>query len=269
VLASLPFGAMAEFVRVPAVRCVALPDAMPFDEAASFQVTYGTCYYALRTRGGLAPGETLLVLGASGGIGLAAVELGKALGARVVAAASSEAKCKLASAAGADAVLAYPPGPLSREDAKAFSAALRQAAGGDGVDLVIDPVGGDYAEPALRAMTWGGRYLVVGFTAGIPVMPLNLALLKSTSIIGVFWGAHMARAPETGAREMADLLALYAAGRVRPRISARFPLAQAGEAIALLARRQSTGKLVVQVRPDGASCTMPAADSQLPPERSP
>lgn len=187
VSASLPFGAMAETVVVSADRCIVIPDTMPFDEAAALQVTYGTVYYALRGRAALRPGETLLVLGAGGGIGLAAVELGKALGARVVAAASSAEKLEAATALGADVGLVYPR-EMGPSDSRAFAEAIRAACGGTGPDVVVDPVGGAYAEPAFRSIAWEGRYLVVGFAAGIPSMPLNLTLLKGAQIIGVFWG---------------------------------------------------------------------------------
>jgi NADPH:quinone reductase len=248
VCASLPFGAMAEFVAVAADRCAVIPYAMPFDEAAAFQVTYGTVYYGLTARGRLKAGETLVVLGAGGGIGLAAVEVGKALGARVVAAASSPEKLAIARECGADAVVAYPAGALDRDQAKAFSEALRIACGAAAADVVLDPVGGDRAEAALRTLGWGGRYLVVGFAAGISTVPLNLTLLKGCEITGVFWGAYMARDTLAGGAELAALIALYSDGSIRPRISARFPLERGGEAIAALASRQAMGKIVVTVR---------------------
>lgn len=248
VLASLPFGAMAETVIVPAIRVIPIPDAMPFDEAACFHVTYGTVYHALMGRAGVKPGETLLVLGAAGGIGLAAIELGKALGARVVAAASSQEKLDLARAKGADETVLYPAGGLDKAQQKALTAAFKSACGGDGADVVLDPVGGAYAEPALRAIAWEGRYLVVGFAAGIPTIPLNLTLLKGCQIIGVFWGSAIARDPVTGAKEAAALLDLYSAGKIRPEVSARYPLERGGDAIAHLAGRQALGKVVVVVR---------------------
>ncbi|MDB5454868.1 MAG: Alcohol dehydrogenase zinc-binding domain protein [Caulobacter sp.] len=247
VSASLPFGAMAEVVIVAADRCTVLPDAMPFDEAAAFQVTYGTVHHALVGRAGLRPGETLLVLGAGGGIGLAAVELGKALGARVVAAASSQDKLDAALSMGADAVVLYPRAFETVDQAKAFTEAVRAACGGEGADVVIDPVGGAYAEPAFRSIAGQGRYLVVGFAAGIPAIPLNLVLLKAAQIIGVFWGAHMARHPEAGAQDMKVLLDLYVAGRIRPRVSERYGLERGGEAIARLGSRGVSGKIVVDV----------------------
>jgi len=247
VSASLPFGAMAEVVVVPADRCTVIPDAMPFDQAAAFQVTYGTVYYALVGRGGLQQGETLLVLGAGGGIGLAAVELGKALGARVVAAASSQDKLDVALAMGADAGVVYPGSLAGAADSKAFTEAIRSACGGDGPDVVIDPIGGAYAEPAFRSVAWQARYLVVGFAAGIPSIPLNLVLLKGAQIIGVFWGAYMARSPHRGAEDMKALLDLFAEGRVNPLVSEYYSLERGGEAIARLASRSVHGKIVVEV----------------------
>jgi NADPH2:quinone reductase len=247
VSASIPFGAMAEVVIVPAERATVIPDAMPFGEAAALQVTYGTVFYALVGRASLQPGETLLVLGAGGGIGLAAVELGKALGARVVAAASSSHKLEAAIAMGADAVVQYPEKVDKVEQARAFTEAIKSACGGRGPDVVVDPVGGPYAEPALRSMAWHGRYLVVGFAAGIPTVPLNLTLLKGSQIIGVFWGAYIGRNPSAGAEDMKVLMRLYAAGKIRPRISERYPLEQGGAAIARLGSRSVCGKVVVDV----------------------
>jgi len=246
VSASLPFGAMAETVAVSADRCIVIPDSMPFDEAAAFQVTYGTVYYALRGRAALRSGETLLVLGAGGGIGLAAVELGKALGARVVAAASSVEKLEAATALGADVSLVYPR-EMGATDSRAFAEAIRAACGGAGPDVVVDPVGGAYAEPAFRSIAWEGRYLVVGFAAGIPSMPLNLTLLKGAQIIGVFWGAYMARDPQAGAADMRALMDLYVAGRIRPQVWERYPLEEGGRAISRLTSRQARGKIVVEV----------------------
>ena len=247
VSASLPFGAMAELVVAPANRCTVIPDTMPFHEAAAFQVTYGTVYYALVGRGTLRPGETLLVLGAGGGIGLAAVELGKALGARVVAAASSQDKLDAALAMGADATVLYSGALSAPAEGKAFSEAIKAACGGEGPDVVIDPVGGVYAEPAFRSIGWNGRYLVIGFAAGIPSIPLNLTLLKGAQIIGVFWGAHMARNPEAGSADMKALIKLYVAGRIKPLVSERYPLERGGEAISRLASRGVRGKIVVDV----------------------
>jgi NADPH2:quinone reductase len=178
-------GGMAEQMLVEADRCTLLPDGMSFEEGASLIMTYGTSLHALKDRGRLKAGETLLVLGAAGGVGLAAVELGKAMGARVVAAVSSEDKAELALAHGADEAVVYPSGPFDDAGRKALAGFFKQAVGPKGADVIYDPVGGDYAEASLRAMAWEGRFLVVGFPAGIPRIPLNLALLKGVDIVGV------------------------------------------------------------------------------------
>ena len=245
VIGSVGSGGMAEKAIVSAERCLPMPDAMPFDEAAAFILTYGTSYHALKNRAALQSGETLLVLGAAGGVGLAACELGHAMGARVIAAASSEEKLALARSHGADDGLVYPSGPLGKEGSKALADAFKAACGEGGANVIYDPVGGDYAEPALRSVAWEGRYLVVGFPAGIPRLPLNLTLLKSCQIVGVFWGAFARRDPAANAVNNRELLDLYAAGRIRPHVSERYPLDRGGEAIARLAARQAQGKLVV------------------------
>lgn len=247
VMAMAGWGGLADYVCVPVRKCSPFPQEMPFDEAAAFLMTYGTSYHALKDRARLAPGETLLVLGAAGGVGLAAVELGKAMGARVVAAASSEAKLAVTRAAGADATVVYPAGPLGRDEQKALADAFKAACGKDGAAVIYDPVGGAYAEPALRAIGWEGRYLVVGFPAGIPAIPLNLPLLKSCDIRGVFWGAAIERDPQGHQRAVGELVELYRAGRIKPLIHARFKLEEAGAAIAMLATRGVTGKVVVTV----------------------
>ncbi len=177
VIGSLGWGGMAEKVKTQAQRVLPIPDAMPFDEASAFILTYGTSYYGLKDRGHLKEGETLLILGAAGGVGVAAIELGKAMGARVVGAVSSEAKAAFAKAAGADATVIYPPGAFAKEQSRALAESFKQVTGG-GADVVYDAVGGDYCEPALRAMNWNGRYLVIGFPAGIPTPPLNLTLAQ-------------------------------------------------------------------------------------------
>jgi NADPH2:quinone reductase len=240
-------GGMAEQVAIEAAKCMPMPREMSFEEGAAFIFTYGTSQYALKQRAGLRAGETLLVLGAAGGVGLAAVELGKAMGATVVAAASSEEKVAFARAAGADRGVVYPRGPLDREQQKTLSEALKGACGG-GADVIYDAVGGAYAEPAFRAINWNGRFLVVGFPAGIPSIPLNLPLLKSAQIVGVFWGAWTARAPHEFAANVRELFALYTAGKVKPRVSARFPLERGAEAIRALGERQALGKVVVTLR---------------------
>jgi NADPH2:quinone reductase len=240
-------GGMAEEIAMDASRLTPMPAAMPFDEAAAFLMTYGTSYYALKDRGHLKPGQTLLVLGAAGGVGLAAVELGHAMGARVIAAASSQSKVDLTLAHGADAGVVYPAGPFDRDGQKALADLFKQACGERGADVVYDGVGGDYAEAALRATAWEGRFLVIGFPAGIPRIPLNLALLKGCDIVGVFWGSAVARDPAAHQRNVRELMELYAAGKIRPHVSERFPLARAGEAITHLAERKALGKVVVTV----------------------
>jgi NADPH2:quinone reductase len=245
VLANNTAGGMAEEIAVDAGRLVAIPDAMPFDEAAAFIMTYGTSYYALKDRGFLKAGQSLLVLGAAGGVGLAAVELGAAMGARVIAAASSEEKVALAREHGAAEGVVYPPGPFDRDGQKALADLFKQACAPGGADLVYDGVGGDYAEAALRSMAWEGRFLVVGFPAGIPRIPLNLTLLKGCDIVGVFWGAAVARDPKAHRRNVAELMDLYVAGKIKPYVSERFPLEKGAQAIAHLASRKAMGKVVV------------------------
>ena len=248
VLGNVAWGGMAEELAIDAERLVAIPDAMPFDEAAAFIMTYGTSYHALKDRARLKPGQTLLVLGAAGGVGLAAIELGKIMGARVIAAASSQEKIDLCLRHGADAGVVYARGPFDRDGQKELSEQFKQACGPNGADVIYDAVGGDYAEPALRAIAWEGKYLVVGFAAGgIPRIPLNLALLKGCDIVGVFWGGWMTRNPDLHRRSVIELLDLYAQGSVKPFVSRRFPLAQGADAIAHLASRQAMGKVVVTV----------------------
>lgn len=248
VIGSTGWGGMAEELALAAGRVRKIPDTMPFDEAAAFLMTYGTSYYALKDRGHVKPGESLLVLGAAGGVGIAAVELGKAMGAKVIAAASTQEKVDFAKACGADEGIVY-PAKLDEDDraaTKALSEAFK-AAGGGGVDVIYDGVGGAYAEPALRAMNWEGRFLVIGFPAGIPKIPLNLTLLKSCQVVGVFWGAAVARDPKANDANIAELFDLHAKGKIKPRISAHFPLERGGEAIQHLADRKVQGKVVVTI----------------------
>lgn len=244
VIGSVGWGGFAEKVKLQAVRVLPIPDAMPFDEASAFILTYGTSYYALKDRGHVQPGETVLILGAAGGVGIAAIELAKAMGARVIAGVSTEEKAKFARDAGADDAVIYPASGMSKQQSKDLAEAFKKACGG-GADVVYDAVGGDYCEPALRAMAWNGRYLVIGFPAGIPTPPLNLTLLKSSSIVGVFWGASVAREPDLHKANTRDLFKLYGEGKVKPRISARYPLKDGGKAIRALMDRTATGKLVV------------------------
>ncbi len=247
VIAVPGWGGLVEKLAVPAATVVRMPSTMEFEPAAGLIMTYGTSWYGLKDRAALKAGEILLILGAAGGVGAAAIELGKAVGATVIAAVSSPEKAAFSRELGADAVVIYPAGPLDRDQAKALTADIRQACGGDGPDVVYDAVGGDYAEPALRAMTWEGRYLVVGFPAGIPSIALNLTLLKSIQIVGVFWGAAVMRDPKAHMANMSELMAFHADGRIRPRISQIVPLERAHEAIRALGDRTAVGKVVVTV----------------------
>ena len=247
VLASTGWGGMAEKLAVEVRRCLPIPDSMAFDEAAAFLMTYGTSYYALKDRAALKAGETLLVLGAAGGVGSAAVELGKAMGARVIAAASSPEKVEAAKSWGADAGVVYPRGPFDRDGQKKLAEIFKSACGEKGADVIYDSVGGDYSEASLRAIAWEGRFLVIGFPAGIAKLPLNLTLLKSCQVVGVFWGAFAARDPKANARNSLDLFGLYEKGLIKPRISKHFPLREAGAAIKWLAERHALGKVVVTV----------------------
>jgi len=244
-IAMLGHGGLAEKVLVPAAMALPLPEGRGFEEGSALILTYATTIHALLDRGRLARGETLLVLGAAGGVGLAAVELGKAYGARVVAAVSSEPKAEAARAAGADEVIVYPRGPFDKDGARALAQLFKQAVGPEGADLIYDPVGGDYTEAALRSIAWEGRLLVIGFPAGIPRLPLNLTLLKSCDVRGVFWGAFAARDPKANAAHIATLFRLWADGKIAPKVSRTWPLERGGEAIAHMAARQAVGKLVV------------------------
>lgn len=238
VLAMLGWGGMADKVAVPAASAVKVPDGVDLVQAAGFLMAHGTSHHALVDRARLQEGETLLVLGAAGGVGLAAVEIGALLGARVIAAASTDDKLELCRSRGATETINY-----STEDLRAR---LKEITGGRGVDVCYDPVGGDLSEPALRSMAWDGRFLVVGFAAGdIPKVPLNLPLLKGCSVVGVFWGAFTGKEPERHQRNVAELLGWLAEGKLEPHVSATYPLEQAADAISDLAERRATGKVVV------------------------
>ncbi|MGQ2991426.1 MAG: NADPH:quinone oxidoreductase family protein [Brevundimonas sp.] len=252
VLAVPGWGGMVEEILLDAASVIPIPDAMPFDEAAAFLATYGTSYYALKRRGRLAKGETLLVLGAAGGVGLAAVELGVAMGARVIAAASSQDKVDLAIAHGAAGGVVYPTGPFDKDGQKALAGLFKDAVGKGGADVCYDGVGGDYTEAALRCMGWEGRFLIVGFPAGIAKIPANLTLVKGCDVVGVFYGAAVARDPAAYRREVAELFDLYEAGAIRPHITARYPLERAAEALTLLAHRKAMGKVVVTMNEETA-----------------
>ena len=245
VIAVTGFGGLAEKIVVPARSAYRLPEERSFEEGAALLLTYATSIHALIDRGKLEAGQTLLVLGAAGGVGLAAVELGKAFEARVIAAVSSEEKAQAARDAGADEAIVYPPGPFDKDGQKALAQLFKEAAGPNGAHLVFDPVGGDYTEAALRSIAWEGRFLVVGFPAGIARLPLNLTLLKSCDVCGVFWGAFAARDPKRNAQHVETLFRFWRQGMIGPKISATYPLERAGEAIAAIAERRVIGKLVV------------------------
>ena len=241
------WGGLVEKIVIDAKAAFRLPDTYSFTDGAALLLTYATSIHALYDRGDLKADETLLVLGAAGGVGLAAVELGKARGARVIAAVSNEDKAQAARDAGADAAIVYPRGPFDKDGSKALAQMFKDAVGPSGADVIYDPVGGDYAEPALRSIAWQGRYLVVGFPAGIPKLPLNLTLLKSCDVRGVFWGAFAARDPKANAAHVETLFKLWDEGKISPRVSATFPLERGGEAIAALAARSVIGKVVVEL----------------------
>jgi NADPH:quinone reductase len=247
VIAVTGHGGLAEKMAIDAARLFRLPEGRSFEEGAALLLTYATTIHALLDRGHLREGQTLLVLGAAGGVGLAAIELGKAFGARVVAAVSSEEKAQAARAAGADVALVYGRAPFDKDQSKALAEQFKAAVGPQGADIVFDPVGGDYAEPALRAIAWEGRYLVVGFPAGIPRLALNLTLLKSCDVCGVFWGAFAARDPRANQAHVEHLFRLWSEGRIAPRVTETFALADADQAIARMGSRQAIGKLVVRL----------------------
>jgi NADPH:quinone reductase len=238
VIAFTTYGAFAQEVKTDAARLLPLPERMDFVTGAAFLLTYGTSDHALRDRAGLKAGEALLVLGAAGGVGLAAIEIGRALGARVIACASSEDKLAVCRSHGADATINYATEDL-RERVKALTE-------GRGVDVVYDPVGGAYTEPAFRSLAWRGRLLVIGFAAGeIPKLPLNLPLLKGAAVVGVFWGDFARREPKAFADSVRRLGRWYAEGRLRPHVSQTLPLERAADALKSLASRQAKGKIVL------------------------
>ena len=241
VMALTGWGSCAEQIAVPAYNILPMPDAMDFTTAAAFSMTYGTAMHALKQRGALQAGETLLVLGASGGVGLAAIEIGKAMGARVIAAASSAEKLEVARQAGADELINY-----QDEDIRERLKTLTQ---GQGVDVVIDPVGGDLFETVFRSIAWNGRMLVIGFASGtIPSLPANLPLLKGAAVIGVFWGSFAQRQPQDNVANFQQLFAWFAEGKLKPLVSQTFALEDTAQAINTLAARKAVGKLVIKVR---------------------
>ena len=239
------FGGFATHALVRADAIIPIPDSLSFEEAAGFIMTYGTSYYALKDRANLKEGESLVILGAAGGVGSAAIELGKAMGARVVAAVSSEEKAAFCRELGADDTIVYPR-ELDRDAQKMLAKEIKEKTGG-GADVLYDPVGGEYCEPSLRAMNWEGRYLVVGFPAGIPNPPLNLTLLKSCQIMGVFWGAAVMRDGKAHAANMAAIMGMLSDGTLKPRISATFPLEDGAKALQMIENREVTGKVILTV----------------------
>jgi NADPH:quinone reductase len=238
---------MAEFVCANFDKCYKIPDSMDFNSAAGFFITYGTSYHALKQRASLKAGETLLVLGAAGGVGLAAVELGVAMGAKVIAACSSQEKLDIAIKHGASSGIVYPLGPFDGAGKKELSGLFKNACGPNGVDVIYDAIGGDYSEASFRSIAWNGRFLVVGFPSGIPTIPLNLPLLKSGNIMGVFWGAFTEREKEENAKNISELMAFYSEGKVKPFISKVFGFNEGADAIAHLASRKAVGKVIVSV----------------------
>jgi NADPH:quinone reductase-like Zn-dependent oxidoreductase len=247
VIATIGHGGLAEKVAVEAARLYPLPEGRSFEEGSALLLTYATTIHALLDRGHLKEGQTLLVLGAAGGVGLAAIELGKAFGARVVAAVSSEEKAAACREAGADVTLVYGRAPFDKDQSKALAEQFKAAVGPAGADVIYDPVGGDYAEPALRSIAWEGRYLVVGFPAGIPRLPLNLTLLKSCDVCGVFWGAFAARDPKANQAHVERLFRLWKDGQIATRVTDVFSFADGGKAIGKMAGRGAIGKLVVRI----------------------
>ncbi|WP_122739279.1 NADPH:quinone oxidoreductase family protein [Pseudomonas viridiflava] len=240
VMALTGWGSFAEQVAVPNYNVLPIPESMDFTIAAAFSMTYGTSMHALKQRANLQPGETLLVLGASGGVGLAAVEIGKALGARVIAAASSAEKLEVARNAGADELINYTDTSLKDE--------IKRLTNGNGADVIYDPVGGDLFDQAIRAIAWNGRLLVVGFASGrIPELPVNLALLKGASVVGVFWGSFAQRQPQDNAANFKQLFTWFEQGKLKPLVSQVYPLERAGEAIDALGGRRAVGKVVVSI----------------------
>jgi NADPH2:quinone reductase len=238
VIAFSTWGGYAEELAVDADRLISMAPGMDFVSASAFILTFGTSYHALKDRAQLQPGETLLVLGASGGVGIAAIQLGKVMGARVIAAASSDEKLAVCKANGADELINYATDDLRTR--------IKAITGGKGVNVIYDPVGGGYAEPALREMAWNGRFLVVGFAAGdIPKVPLNLTLLKGCSIVGVFWGSFTRNEAEKSRQNHQDLMKMFTSGKVKPHIHATYPLEQAAQALNDVTYKRVSGKVVL------------------------
>ena len=248
VFAMTGLGAFCEKILAPKHSVIKIPDSMSFETAAALPMTYGTSLYALKQRANLKEGETLLVLGAAGGVGLATVELGKAMGAKVIAAASTQEKVDLCLKHGADEGFIYPSGDLSRDQQKELSSTIKELTGGLGANVVYDPVGDKYSEPCIRATAWDGRYLVIGFAAGeIPKIPINLALLKGMKIVGVFWGAWVGMFPEENKKNFLELFDLHSQEKIKPEVSDSFPLEEGAKAIAHLKDRKAKGKVIIKI----------------------
>jgi len=241
------FGGLAEQAIGRAANCYHLPEKFSFAQGASLLMTYGTSIHALKDRGRIAEGDEVLVLGAAGGVGISGVELAKAYGARVVVGVSSEEKAQMARDAGADAVVIYDRAPFDKDASKALANKFKEACEKDGYDIVYDIVGGDYSEPAVRAIGWEGRFLVTGFPAGIAKLPLNLTLLKSCDVCGVFWGAFAARFPDKNRANIAELFELWEAGKIAPPVSETYAFENAAQAIRKVGAREAVGKLVVEI----------------------
>ena len=241
-------GAFAEKILAHEASCTLIPDSMDYDSAAALSMTYGTSLYALKQRANIQPGETLLVLGASGGVGIAAIELGKAMGAKVIAAASTQDKVDMCMAHGADEGFIYPSGNLDRDQQKELSNKIKELTGGMGANVVYDPVGDSYSEPCLRATAWEGRYLVIGFAAGeIPKIPLNITLLKGCQVVGVFWGAWVGMCPDENNKNFAELFKLHAEGKINPEVSQKYTLENSADAFLHLANRKAKGKVIINM----------------------
>jgi NADPH2:quinone reductase len=241
-------GAFAEKILAHEASCMLIPDSMDYDSAAALSMTYGTSLYALKQRANIQPGETLLVLGASGGVGIAAIELGKAMGAKVIAAASTQDKVDMCMAHGADEGFIYPSGNLDRDQQKQLSNKIKELTGGMGANVVYDPVGDSYSEPCLRATAWEGRYLVIGFAAGeIPKIPLNITLLKGCQIVGVFWGAWVGLHPNENNKNFNELFKLHAEGKINPEVSQKYALENSADAFSHLANRKAKGKVIINM----------------------
>jgi NADPH2:quinone reductase len=241
-------GAFAEKILAHEASCMLIPDSMDYDSAAALSMTYGTSLYALKQRANIQPGETLLVLGASGGVGIAAIELGKAMGAKVIAAASTQDKVDMCMAHGADKGFIYPSGNLDRDQQKQLSNKIKELTDGKGANVVYDPVGDSYSEPCLRATAWEGRYLVIGFAAGeIPKIPLNITLLKGCQIVGVFWGAWVGMHPDKNNKNFDELFKLHAEGKINPEVSQKYALENSADAFSHLANRKAKGKVIINM----------------------